>query len=117
MNKVLKRAGNDDKGVKGFAHFLYSLYFDLRYHKHVRKQFLEFLGFSLLAWVAIFIMSGDDYLLALYVIPIILTIAFNVIFLVNYYSIIYPAITDVYRQIKLQSKYPTLYNSFLKESE
>lgn len=106
------------KYLKQLFHYMYSMYYDIKTYKFVRKTSTSFLGYIVIGWITTFAMFGATYSTESYISPffpaILITIGFSVGWIIIYFSHYYPMIQEVYKEVEMQDKYPFLYNRFTK---
>lgn len=104
--------------IKRLPHYMYSMYYDIRKYEFVKKNFMSFLGYVAIGWIASFAMFGITFSDGTYINPffpaVTMTIGFSLGWIVLYYFYYYPMIQEVYKEIEMQDKYPFLYNKFIK---
>lgn len=122
--KLFAVANSTEKGrrqmkfIKKLPHYIYSMYYDIKTYRFVRKIFTSFVGYIVIGWITMLAMFGATYSTEVHISPafpiVFITLAFSMGWVTVYYLHYYPMIQEVYKEIEKQDKYPFLYNRFTK---
>lgn len=95
--------------IKNVPHYIYSLYYDLKYFQFVRKAFYPMLFAIGFTWILL--LAFPVPILH----PILGTILIIILWLILYYRHMYPYVTRLIEEVETEEKYPYFISKFNKK--